>query len=108
MRGDMADTHPEILKEAEGLAADKGYDDSEIIEKLWDGHRMAPIIPKRKIGRTASRRVPCRMGPTTSLTIARGSSTKAPRGTGGSARSSIGAVNGSVTGGPSPRWHARA
>jgi len=31
---------PEILKIAETLAGDKGYDDTKFIEKCWDKHKL--------------------------------------------------------------------
>jgi len=37
----------EILKAAETLAADKGYDDTKLIIKLWDDHAIKPVIDIR-------------------------------------------------------------
>lgn len=48
MVDDLEETHPQLLKGAEALMADKAYDDSKLLEKLWEGHRIAPIIPKRE------------------------------------------------------------
>lgn len=48
MLDDLAETHPQLLKGAEAMMADKAYDDSKVLHKLWDGHRIAPIIPKRE------------------------------------------------------------
>jgi len=38
---------PEILRMAETLAADKGYDDSKLIKKCWDQYRIKPVIDLR-------------------------------------------------------------
>lgn len=40
--------HPAIVEQAEELAADKGYDSTEINAALWDEYRIKPIIPKRE------------------------------------------------------------
>jgi hypothetical protein len=40
--------HPELLKACEAFMADKGYDDGKLLEKLWRGHRIRPVIPKRQ------------------------------------------------------------
>lgn len=41
--------HPEIIKEAETLTADKGYDDTKLIKKCWDQYRMKPVIDIRNM-----------------------------------------------------------
>jgi len=38
---------PEIVKAAETLAADKAYDDTKLIIKLWDSHGIKPVIDIR-------------------------------------------------------------
>jgi len=38
---------PEVLARAEVLAADKGYDDTKLIVRLWDEHRIRPVIDIR-------------------------------------------------------------
>ena len=40
---------PEILKIAETLAGDKGYDDTKFIEKCWDKHQIKPVIDIRNM-----------------------------------------------------------
>jgi hypothetical protein len=42
-----AQLHPEIIGQAEQLAADKGYDSTENCRELYDTHRIKPIIDKR-------------------------------------------------------------
>lgn len=43
----VGESHGELLKAAEAMVGDKGYDDVKILNKLWDGYGIAPIIPKR-------------------------------------------------------------
>ena len=43
----MQQRQPEILKTAETLAADRGYDDTKLIVKCWDEHRIKPVIDIR-------------------------------------------------------------
>ena len=45
----LEEEQPEILREAETLAADKGYDDSKLIIKLWDGCGIKPVIGIRNM-----------------------------------------------------------
>src|SRR5208337_2444144 len=45
---DLESRHRELIKRAESLAADKGYDDSALHQKLWDSYGIAPIIPRRE------------------------------------------------------------
>ena len=40
---------PQILKCCEILSGDKGYDDTKFITKLWDEHRIRPIIDIRNM-----------------------------------------------------------
>ena len=44
----LEDRHPELLKDAQAFMADKAYDDTKLLRKLWDGHGIKPIIPKRE------------------------------------------------------------
>lgn len=39
----------EILEEAETIAADKGYDDTKLIEKCWDQYKIKPVIDMRNM-----------------------------------------------------------
>jgi hypothetical protein len=39
--------HPEMMAQAEELSADKGYDSTDNNEKLFDHHKIRPIIDKR-------------------------------------------------------------
>lgn len=48
---DLAETRAHILKEAEYFMADRGYDDSKLIAKLWDEHLIKPIIGIRDLWR---------------------------------------------------------
>lgn len=43
----LTQTHPEILEKAETLAADKAYDDTKLIRRLWDDHQIKPVIDIR-------------------------------------------------------------
>jgi len=43
----MQEKQPEILEAAETLAADRGYDDTKLIVKCWDEHRIKPVIDIR-------------------------------------------------------------
>jgi len=45
----MEQRQPEILKIAETLAGDKGYDDSKLIEKCWDKYQIKPVIDIRNL-----------------------------------------------------------
>ena len=47
----MEQKQPEILKTAETLAGDKGYDDTKLIEKCWDKHKIKPVIDIRNMWR---------------------------------------------------------
>ncbi len=40
--------HPEIVERCKELSADKGYDSTENNKKLYDSHRIHPIIDKRR------------------------------------------------------------
>ena len=43
----MQERHPDLLEQCERLSADKGYDDSKLINRLWDQHQIKPIIDIR-------------------------------------------------------------
>ena len=43
----MQERHPELLERCSRLSADKGYDDHKLINRLWDQHRIKPIIAIR-------------------------------------------------------------
>ena len=43
----MAEQQPEIIERCEVLTADKGYDDTKLIVKLWDEHQIKPVIDIR-------------------------------------------------------------
>ena len=43
----MQERHPELLQRCSRLSADKGYDDHKLINRLWDQHRIKPIIAIR-------------------------------------------------------------
>jgi hypothetical protein len=40
-----------LLEKAETLAADRGYDDTKLIVKLWDEERIKPVIDIRNMWR---------------------------------------------------------
>ena len=42
---------PHILKQAEFFSADRGYDDGTLIEKLWEGHHIKPVVDIRNLWR---------------------------------------------------------
>ncbi len=44
----IADEHPERLKRCDYLCGDRGYDDGKLHRKLWDQHRIKPIIDIRR------------------------------------------------------------
>lgn len=47
----MKERQPELLEKAETLAADRGYDDTKLIVKLWDEERIKPVIDIRNMWR---------------------------------------------------------
>ena len=51
----MEKRQPEILKTAETLAADRGYDDTKLIVKCWDKYRIKPVIDIRNMWRDADK-----------------------------------------------------
>lgn len=44
---ESAEKHPKLMEQARELSADKGYDSTNNNEKLFDDHRIRPIIDKR-------------------------------------------------------------
>ena len=48
---DMAINQPEILQRCNQFAADRGYDDSKLIVKLWQVHGIKPLIDIRNMWR---------------------------------------------------------
>lgn len=47
----LAEQQPEIMERCEVLIADKGYDDTKLIEKLWDEHQIKPVVDIRNLWR---------------------------------------------------------
>ncbi|MBS3874003.1 MAG: transposase [Firmicutes bacterium] len=47
----LANQQPEIIRRCEVLTADKGYDDTDLLTKLWDEHRVKPVIDIRNMWR---------------------------------------------------------
>jgi hypothetical protein len=45
--GEIKEKHPVILQRCEYWLGDRGYDDTETIETLWDEYRIKPIIDMR-------------------------------------------------------------
>ena len=41
--------HPKMLEDCEVFSADKGYDDTALIEQLWDMHEIKPVIDVRNL-----------------------------------------------------------
>jgi hypothetical protein len=46
----LAHRHPAILDACETLTADKGYDDTKLLKRLWDRHAIRPVVPIRADG----------------------------------------------------------
>ena len=42
--GDLRTRRPQILDICQFFSADRGYDDTRLLARLWDGHRIKPII----------------------------------------------------------------
>ena len=49
MVDDLDKEHPELIERCETLAADRGYDDIKLHEKLWNEHGIKPIIDIRNM-----------------------------------------------------------
>ncbi len=45
----MQKRQPQILRSAQTMAADKGYDDGKLITRLWDAYGIKPIIDLRRM-----------------------------------------------------------
>ncbi|MGG3434731.1 transposase [Heyndrickxia coagulans] len=45
----MEEKQPKLLKTAETMAGDRGYDDTKLITKLWDTYKIKPIIDIRNM-----------------------------------------------------------
>lgn len=45
----IEETQPILLKNAETLSGDRGYDDTELNVKLWDDHHIKPVIDIRNM-----------------------------------------------------------
>jgi len=58
MLDDLEEHHPQLLEGCEAFMGDKAYDDGKMLGKLWDGHRIKPIIPKRQDWRDGERTRP--------------------------------------------------
>nr|WP_291955904.1 hypothetical protein [Mahella sp.] len=41
--------HETVIDKCEVLEADKGYDDSKLIEKLWNEYNIKPVIDIRNM-----------------------------------------------------------
>ncbi|WP_246516532.1 hypothetical protein [Salicibibacter cibarius] len=44
MVDELEQERPWLLEEAEMLAGDRGYDDTNMLERLWDDHAIKPVI----------------------------------------------------------------
>ena len=42
-------TRPSLLENAETMAGDKGYDDTKLVVRLWDDHKVKPVIDIRNM-----------------------------------------------------------
>lgn len=51
----LEERQPTIVKTAETLAADRGYDDTKLIVKCWDDHQIKPVIDIRNMWRDADK-----------------------------------------------------
>lgn len=47
----MQDRQPDMLKTAETIAADRGYDDTKLIVKCWNEYQIKPVIDIRNLWR---------------------------------------------------------
>ena len=48
--------HPEMLKKAEVLTADRGYDDSKLLSRCRDEYGIKPVIDTRRLWKDGSKR----------------------------------------------------
>lgn len=51
----LAEEQPEVMDRCEVLIADKGYDDTKLVMKLWDEHQVKPVIDIRNMWRDGER-----------------------------------------------------
>ena len=51
----MDKRQPELLKKAETLAADRGYDDTKLLTKCWDELQIKPVIDIRNMWRDSDK-----------------------------------------------------
>ncbi len=49
MIDDLNKKHPELIEKCETLEADRGYDDTKLLVKLWDGYKIKPVIDIRNM-----------------------------------------------------------
>ena len=49
MIDDLAEAHPRIVNRCQNFSADRGYDDGKLITKLWDEHKIKPVIDIRNL-----------------------------------------------------------
>lgn len=45
----IEERHPDILKRCEYLVADRGYDETKLIRRLWDSYGIKPVIDIRNM-----------------------------------------------------------
>jgi hypothetical protein len=45
---ELAECRAEVLERAQVFTADRGYDDGKLLVKLWDTHRIKPVVDIRK------------------------------------------------------------
>ena len=62
MLDQLEQSHPELLQGCQALMADKAYDDGKLLARLWDGHAIKPIIPKREDWQDDEKTRPLREG----------------------------------------------
>src|SRR5690554_2283504 len=46
---ELDETHPELIDKCKYFLGDRGYDDGKLIKKLWDKHKIKPIIDIRNM-----------------------------------------------------------
>lgn len=49
MIDELSQERPKILETCETIEADRGYDDTKLIEKLWDNYKIKPVIQIRNM-----------------------------------------------------------
>jgi len=54
----LKDKHPTILASAEQLSADKGYDSTNNVQKLYDDYDIKPLIDKRTMRKDSDKTLP--------------------------------------------------